>query len=155
MSSLIQGSGEQRNSILAGARAAMQRMESVGGRARKRREELGLKVKDVAKAAGMTPQGLSELESGRTKTSKNLHRLAAALDCSVEYLAGDDTKPPVKRLYGPLDVSLLTACIEELEAQLGSRTMPAAIKAETIASLYEAESKTARAAILRLVRRIA
>lgn len=133
----------------------MRSMETVGERVRKRREALKLKVTDLARAAHLKPTAISELESGRTKTSKSLHRIAAALDCSVEYLAGDDKNPPVKRLYGPLDVEMLAECIEELETQLAGRTMPPLTKAETIASLYEAESKQARAAILRLVKRIA
>lgn len=129
-------------------------METVGKRVRRRREELGIQVKELARAAGIQPTALSELESGRSKTSKSLHRIATALGVSVEWLAGDDAKPPVRRVYGPLDIGLLTECIAELESQLAGLPLTPAKKAETIASCYEAESKQARAAILRLVRRV-
>ena len=155
MAHLIQDSDVSCNSLLSARHGAMRSMETVGDRVRKRREALGIQVNELAKAVGLKPSAISELESGRTKTSKSLHRIATALDCTVEYLAGDDKSPPVKKLYGPLDVELLTECIEELEKQLAGRSLPPSSKAETIASLYEAESKVGRAAILRLVKRIA
>lgn len=130
-------------------------MKTVGDRVRERREALGVKVKDLAKAAGIKPTALSELESGRTKTSKSLHRLATALGVTVEWLAGEDAKPPVRRVYGPLDVGLLAECIEEVEAQTTGMALSPQQKAEIVASCYEAETKQARAAILRLVRRVA
>lgn len=155
MPATLQDSGASRNSILARGHAAMQRMETVGQRVRTRRLALGLEVRELAKAAGIKPSALSELESGRTKTSKSLHRIATALGVPVEWLAGDDAKPPVRRVYGPLDVGLLIDCIAELESQLMGMSLTPQQKAETIASCYEAESKQARAAILRLVRRVA
>lgn len=64
-------------------------METMGERARKRREELQLKQKDVAaQVPGMTESALSQLESGSTKGVKpqNLLHLARALRMSVEEL---------------------------------------------------------------------
>lgn len=61
-------------------------METIGQRVRRLRVEKGLKSKDLAKLADLSPSALSDLERDRTKRTLSLHRLAAALDTNVTYL---------------------------------------------------------------------
>ena len=63
---------------------------SLGQRIRQRREQLGLSQSSLAHAAGVPQSRISEFESG-TKDSMTLdtaRRLARALGCSIDYLAG-------------------------------------------------------------------
>ena len=72
---------------------AMNRVEAtepLGERIRRRREQLGRKRADVARAAGITTWALSKIESGETKDPKRetLRQLAAELRLPVEELLG-------------------------------------------------------------------
>lgn len=68
-------------------------MESIGDRVRKLRESNDIARKDLARAAGLSYTMLSDLESGKAKTTTRLHHLAAALDVDVNYLETGKTPP--------------------------------------------------------------
>lgn len=58
------------------------------------REELYLTQKEVAKQSGLSPQCISQLESGqRSPTAITLLALADYFDCSIDYLLGRIDKP--------------------------------------------------------------
>jgi transcriptional regulator with XRE-family HTH domain len=61
-------------------------METIGDRVRRLREAKGIERKDLARDAGMSYSGLSDLESGKAKNTTKLHRLATLLDVNVNYL---------------------------------------------------------------------
>jgi transcriptional regulator with XRE-family HTH domain len=60
--------------------------ETLGSRARKRRKELNKTLAEMAKAAGMSPGFLSDLEQDRSKGTTRLNALAAALGLHIDYL---------------------------------------------------------------------
>lgn len=62
--------------------------EAVGEALRRRRADAGLRLADVAKRAGVSPQYLSEIERGRKDASSEvLAAVAGALDLTVLELA--------------------------------------------------------------------
>jgi phage repressor protein C with HTH and peptisase S24 domain len=72
-------------------------METIGGRIRRLREAKGLSRADLAKAVGLAYSSLSDLESGKAKTTTVLHKIAAQLGARVEYLEtgkGPQDQPP-------------------------------------------------------------
>lgn len=70
-----------------------------GSRLRERRLQLGLRQAEVAEAAGMSPSYLNLIEHNRRKIGLGvLERLAAALEVSVEALAGDGGAELVEEL---------------------------------------------------------
>lgn len=58
----------------------------IGARIRKRRKERGLRVEELAKAAGIATTTLYDLERGDSHSTTRLHHIAAALRCNVEWL---------------------------------------------------------------------
>lgn len=60
---------------------------SFGNRVKKRREELGLSQGELAKATGLAQPTISNIESGRNKSSSYAVQLAGALKCSPQWLA--------------------------------------------------------------------
>jgi transcriptional regulator with XRE-family HTH domain len=74
----------------------------IGGKIAARRQQLGWSQTDLAQKIGISPSRISEFESG-LKTDCNLStakRLARALGCSIDYLAGtwdeDAEAPPAQ-----------------------------------------------------------
>ncbi|MGE7136007.1 XRE family transcriptional regulator [Luteibacter sp. NPDC031894] len=61
-------------------------METIGGRIRRLREEQRISRADLAKAAGLAYSSLSDLESGKAKTTTVLHKIASRLGVRTEYL---------------------------------------------------------------------
>lgn len=61
-------------------------METIGGRIRRLREDQGITRADLAKAVGLAYSSLSDLESGKAKTTTVLHKIASRLGARVEYL---------------------------------------------------------------------
>lgn len=61
-------------------------METIGERIRRLRTAAGLARKDLAKRAGLSYTGLSDLESGKAKSTTKLHHFAAILGVDVNYL---------------------------------------------------------------------
>lgn len=157
MAHLIQGSDGIRNSLLSARCAAMQRM-GIGGRVRQRRIELGLTIAELAKASDLSNSAISELESGRSKGSPSIHKIAAALEVSPEWLGGEsDEVRPVQR--GPVNFSLLVDCVAGVDEGFARRNVPADKKARIICALYDdysrRKARPARAEIIEFVRRIA
>jgi transcriptional regulator with XRE-family HTH domain len=76
-------------------------MEILGKRLRERRRHAGFSQTKVAQQTGIIQRDLSLLERGEKKAlwADTLLRLAKALHCSLDYLAGrtDDPTPPKKR----------------------------------------------------------
>ena len=72
-------------------------MNALGKRLRERREQAGFSQTDVAKQTGIIQRDLSLLERGKKHAlwAATLLRLAEALECSLDYLAGrtDDPTP--------------------------------------------------------------
>ncbi len=72
------------------AAAADEQARHVGRRIRALREQRGLKSKDVAQRAGITPQSLSRIEHGRHDiVFTTLQRILAAMGYSLRDLATD------------------------------------------------------------------
>jgi transcriptional regulator with XRE-family HTH domain len=61
-------------------------METIGDRVRRLRESKGIERKDLAREVDLSYTGLSDLESGKAKSSTRLHRIAEALGVSAAYL---------------------------------------------------------------------
>jgi transcriptional regulator with XRE-family HTH domain len=59
---------------------------TVGERIRDRRKALGIEVEDLAKAVGLRPTTLYDLEIGRSKSTTKLHHIARELGVSVDFL---------------------------------------------------------------------
>jgi len=76
-------------------------MTLLGTRLRERRTQAGLSQQAVAHRAGIIQRDLSLLERGLKGAlwAETLRRLADALGCSLDYLAGrtDDPAPPRTR----------------------------------------------------------
>lgn len=68
-------------------------METIGDRVRRLREAKGIERKHLARDVGLSYSGLSDLESGKAKSSTKLHRLAARLDVSTIYLETGKDRP--------------------------------------------------------------
>jgi len=83
-------------------------METIGDRVRRLREASGIERKDLARDVGLSYSGLSDLESGKAKSSTKLHRLAEALGVSTTYLEtgkeprGEDAQLAFSRRSQPL-----------------------------------------------------
>lgn len=65
------------------------KMTVFGDRVRSAREALGLSQSDLARRIGTSPQAIQAIEAGKAKTSKHLHKIAAALQKPAFWLAGD------------------------------------------------------------------
>ena len=79
-------------------------VEGLGAKLRKRREDMHLAQKDVAKSIGASPALISNFEnSTRTPSVENLIALANLLGCSTDYLLGIAQHTPDN-----LDTSMLT-----------------------------------------------
>jgi transcriptional regulator with XRE-family HTH domain len=84
--------------------------ESFGERLRRVRIARGVRVTDVASAAGLTEGSIRQMEAGRTKSVSLLVglRIAKSLGVSPDYLAGGtgpagSDEPPVLPLLDRLD----------------------------------------------------
>lgn len=89
-------------------------MSSIGDRVKARRKELGLSQVVVAQKAGMAQGNLSDLERGRNTNTINLPALAAALQCTAEYLAHgrDGQVSEADQIAASLSEEQLTAWLE-------------------------------------------
>ncbi|MFK2904557.1 helix-turn-helix transcriptional regulator [Dyella ginsengisoli] len=61
-------------------------METIGDRVRRIRQAKGIARKDLARDAGMSYSGLSDLELGKAKSTTRLHRLATLLEVDAGFL---------------------------------------------------------------------
>lgn len=61
-------------------------MNTIGERIRALRQARRLSQAQVARAAGITPQAVSDIETGKTQNPAYLSELARALGTTAEYL---------------------------------------------------------------------
>jgi transcriptional regulator with XRE-family HTH domain len=79
-------------------------MDIVGNRIRLRRQELQMKVAELARVAGIASSTLYDLERGDMRTTTKLHRIAAALGLSIEWLEsgrGSRLSQPLSKVSEP------------------------------------------------------
>jgi transcriptional regulator with XRE-family HTH domain len=88
---------------------------SIGERVREIRTKRGLSQADLGRQAGMHQPVISEIESGRSVTSRTMERLADALGVSVGALFEDEAPP---RVPPPPQTPLTSSTPEELETKL-------------------------------------
>lgn len=67
------------------------RAPTLGDRLRSLREKKNLSQYDVATAAGIRPESLSRLETGKSQTATlaSLHKLAPVLGCTIDDIIGN------------------------------------------------------------------
>ncbi|AXI76555.1 helix-turn-helix domain-containing protein [Peterkaempfera bronchialis] len=95
---------------------------SLGDRLRRRREQLGLSLPQVAHRAGMSPGYLEYLEEQPVGTSREgMFRLAGALESTVSELQGEDVGRPPGAGWAAARPELLRLDPEECRARLGAR----------------------------------
>lgn len=67
---------------------------TLGSRLKAARTAAGLTQADVAKNIGVSPQAIQHLETGNSRSSRHLHRIARILGVTAEWLeTGDDSGP--------------------------------------------------------------
>ncbi|MBK5143365.1 helix-turn-helix transcriptional regulator [Budviciaceae bacterium BWR-B9] len=75
-------------------------MQTLAERVAKRREQLGLSQKTLAEKIQVSQQSINKIESGQTRSPRNLDKLAEALDVSPQWLLFGDESAPIK----PVDI---------------------------------------------------
>lgn len=79
-------------------------MNTIGERIRALRQARRLSQAQVARAAGITPQAVSDLETGKTQNPAYLSELARALGTTAEYLRyGDAVRETAQTYQADLD----------------------------------------------------
>lgn len=64
---------------------------STGDRIKQQRLKKGLKLREIAEKAAISPSFLSDIENNKSSAPlKRLSTIAAALDCSVSFLLGEE-----------------------------------------------------------------
>ncbi|MBK5072012.1 helix-turn-helix transcriptional regulator [Budviciaceae bacterium CWB-B4] len=71
-------------------------MQTLAERVAKRREQLGLSQKTLAEKIQVSQQSINKIESGQTRSPRNLDKLAEALDVSPQWLLFGDESVPIK-----------------------------------------------------------
>lgn len=69
-------------------------MQTLGERLAKRREQLGLSQKALSQKVGVSQQSINKIETGQTRSPRNLERLAIALSVTSQWLLFGDTNSP-------------------------------------------------------------
>lgn len=113
---------------------------TIGERIRAERESQGISRQELARAGGIAVTTLSDLELGGSKSTTALHKIAARLSVSADWLeTGRGPKAAADRsqLVG-IDVEKLAGLIEALESamQQSGRPLAPRTKAKVIATLY-------------------
>lgn len=71
---------------------------TLGDRVRAKREALGLTQYEVAMKAGMRPEGVSRIETGKSPASLvSLHKIAPVLGTTIDELLKDSIAPGMKK----------------------------------------------------------
>ncbi|AKJ41469.1 XRE family transcriptional regulator [Pragia fontium] len=73
-------------------------MQTLAERVAKRREQLGLSQKTLAEKINVSQQSINKIESGQTRSPRNLDKLAEALDVSPQWLLFGDEPSVVKQV---------------------------------------------------------
>lgn len=94
-------------------------MQTLAERVAKRREQLGLSQKTLAEKIKVSQQSINKIESGQTRSPRNLDKLAEALNVSPQWLLfGEDVviakTKPVEEYDGEIKASSLR--VEEWES---------------------------------------
>ncbi|MTC71986.1 helix-turn-helix domain-containing protein [Providencia sp. wls1914] len=79
---------------------------SISSRVKSKRIQIGLTQSELAEKAGTTQQSIEQLEGGKTKRPRFLPELAAALNCSVDWLVSgkeENSNIPDKSKWGTID----------------------------------------------------
>lgn len=71
-------------------------MQTLAERVAKRREQLSLSQKTLAEKIQVSQQSINKIESGQTRSPRNLDRLAEALEVSPQWLLFGDESVPIK-----------------------------------------------------------
>lgn len=95
-------------------------METIGDRVLRLRKAQGIERKDLARDVGLSYSGLSDLESGKARTSTKLHRLAARLGVSSNYLemGKEDDETPAMPSHSQtvrLDAEMILDVVHSLQ----------------------------------------
>ena len=128
---------------------------NIGAHIRSLRKARGITQEEVARRAGMSLNGMADIERGDAVDPhiSTLRRIAEALDTSVAELMGEPVAPlgeaPAEESGPPVPIEIVSAEalvarhkeleteIEELAEKLGDHPMPA-----KLAQLYGAEPRT-------------
>lgn len=78
------------------------RVVTLGDRVRSQREKLGLTQYQVAVRAGVRPEGISRIETGKSPASLvSLHKIAPVLGMSIDELLRDQSSTQSTLTAGP------------------------------------------------------
>lgn len=61
---------------------------AIGARLRAHRQRQGISLRQLARRVGMSPGGLSQLETGKSASIGSIRKVAGALDLSLDELFG-------------------------------------------------------------------
>ena len=101
-------------------------METLGQRIRRLRQELRMKVPDLAKLVGLAPTTVYEIENGRQTETTKIDLFAKVLRTSTDYLrTGKPVSPAVKTVLRVEDYTPATwgAELSREGAEVGSEWM--------------------------------
>lgn len=92
---------------------------SIGERIRMKRKELGLTLKNVAQISGMSIGNLSDIERGQyNPSSKNLSKLASALQCTGDWIIRGDTEISNSSITTiPSNIDRITSLLNQLTTE--------------------------------------
>lgn len=97
----------------------------------------GVQVKDVLEQSGMTKNALGTMRAGSFPKSDNLAKIAAALDCSVDYLLGLTNDPTPAGAKRPAMTSSEEQIMKSLEAARGRDGQISPAMAEALRELID------------------
>lgn len=125
-------------------------VETIGDRVRAEREAQKLSRPVLARAVGIAPTTLSDLELGLSKSTTALHKIAARLGVRVEWLeTGKSPKvdPETGSQSAGLDVGKLADLLGTVEAAVEKARikLPPMVKARLVATLYADKEASAAA----------
>lgn len=138
---------------------------TLGQRIQKRRQELGLGRTELSRRAGVSHATINLIETGKTEqlTSSSLMKIAAALQCTVEWLVGQPG-PAVRVIqahagstHQSTDGALILVGPLQQETEVGQALPPIAIPAEWIeeSGVHPSNARNVTATVTALEGRIA
>lgn len=92
-------------------------MQTLGERLAQRREQLGLSQKALAEQVGVSQQSINKIETGQTRSPRNLDKLAQVLAVTPQWLLFGDVSPATKTsTRDPDEVKVSRLRVEEWES---------------------------------------
>lgn len=92
-------------------------MQTLAERVAKRREQLGLSQKNLAEKIQVSQQSINKIESGQTRSPRNLDKLAEALEVSPQWLLfGDKPAPAIAKDAYDNEIKASSLRVEEWES---------------------------------------